>query len=57
MIRGFWACGTDCIVDVWITDLDSKSYIKRSSDVVGKFVHIEQDVLHREMLRPNVQFP
>jgi hypothetical protein len=34
MIRGFWSRGTDCIIDVRITDLDSKSYLKRSSDKV-----------------------
>eukprot|EP00978_Attheya_sp_CCMP212_P033229 scaffold133220_cov26-Attheya_sp.AAC.1 len=34
MIRGFWSRGTDCTVDVRITDLDSKSYPKRSSDKV-----------------------
>eukprot|EP00978_Attheya_sp_CCMP212_P001568 scaffold3218_cov63-Attheya_sp.AAC.2 len=30
MISGFWSHGTNCIVDVRITDLDSKSYLKRS---------------------------
>eukprot|EP00978_Attheya_sp_CCMP212_P029071 scaffold102189_cov64-Attheya_sp.AAC.1 len=34
MICGFWSLGTDCIVDVRITDLDSKSYLKKSSDKV-----------------------
>eukprot|EP00978_Attheya_sp_CCMP212_P022973 scaffold69486_cov57-Attheya_sp.AAC.11 len=34
MIRGFWLRGTNCIVDVRITDLDSKSYLKKSSDKV-----------------------
>eukprot|EP00978_Attheya_sp_CCMP212_P019671 scaffold55338_cov46-Attheya_sp.AAC.1 len=35
MIRGFWSRGTtDCIVDVQITDLDSKSYLKKSSNKV-----------------------
>ncbi len=34
MIRGFWSCGTNCIVDVRITDLDSKSYLKKSSNKV-----------------------
>ena len=34
MICGFWSRGTDCIVDVRITDLDSKSYQKKSNDKV-----------------------
>eukprot|EP00978_Attheya_sp_CCMP212_P005533 scaffold12431_cov57-Attheya_sp.AAC.8 len=34
MIRGFWSRGTDCIVDVRSTDLDSKSYQKNSNDKV-----------------------
>eukprot|EP00978_Attheya_sp_CCMP212_P019727 scaffold55553_cov56-Attheya_sp.AAC.1 len=36
MIRGFWSHGTNCtgIIDVWITDLDSKSYLKESSGKV-----------------------
>jgi hypothetical protein len=34
MIHGFWSRGTDCIIDVRITDLDSKSYQKKSSDKV-----------------------
>eukprot|EP00978_Attheya_sp_CCMP212_P020015 scaffold56827_cov52-Attheya_sp.AAC.2 len=34
MIRGFWSRGTDCIVDVRITDLDSKSYQKKRNDKV-----------------------
>eukprot|EP00978_Attheya_sp_CCMP212_P049315 scaffold648213_cov55-Attheya_sp.AAC.3 len=31
MIRGFWSRGTDCIVNVRITNLDSKSYLKKES--------------------------
>jgi hypothetical protein len=35
MIRGlFWSPGNNCIIDVQITDLDSKSYLKKSSDEV-----------------------
>jgi hypothetical protein len=34
MIRGFRSWGTDCFIDVRITDLDSKSYLKKSSDEV-----------------------
>jgi hypothetical protein len=34
MISGFGSHGMDCIVHVWITDLDSKSYLKWSSDKV-----------------------
>jgi hypothetical protein len=34
MIHGFWLGGTDCIVDVRITDLDSKSYQTKSSNKV-----------------------
>jgi hypothetical protein len=30
LIRGLWACGTDCIIDVQVTDLDCKS--NRSKD-------------------------
>jgi hypothetical protein len=29
LIRGFWTAGTDCILDVRVTDTDSKSYCKR----------------------------
>ena len=29
MIRGFWAGGTDCIIDVRITDTDAPSYIQK----------------------------
>jgi hypothetical protein len=29
LIRGFWARGTDCILDVRVTDTDAKSYCKR----------------------------
>jgi hypothetical protein len=29
LIRGFWAKGTDCILDVRVTDTDAKSYCKR----------------------------
>jgi hypothetical protein len=29
LIRGFWARGTDCILDVRVTDSDAKSYCKR----------------------------
>jgi hypothetical protein len=25
LVRGLWACGTDCIIDVPITDVDTKS--------------------------------
>jgi hypothetical protein len=34
MIHGFWSRGTDCIVDIRITDLDSKSYQTKSSNKV-----------------------
>jgi hypothetical protein len=30
LVRGLWACGTDCIIDVRITDVDAKS--QRSKD-------------------------
>ena len=30
LIRGFWKAGTDCILDVRVTDTDSKSYCKRT---------------------------
>ena len=30
LIRGLWAHGTDCIIDVWVTDTDCKS--QRSKD-------------------------
>ena len=30
LVRGLWACGTDCIIDVQVTDLDCKS--NRSKD-------------------------
>jgi hypothetical protein len=29
LLRGFWARGTECIVDVRVTDTDAKSYCKR----------------------------
>jgi hypothetical protein len=29
LIRGFWMRGTDCILDVRVTDTDAKSYCKR----------------------------
>lgn len=29
LIRGFWARGTDCILDVHVTDTDAKSYCKQ----------------------------
>ena len=29
LIQGFWARGTDCILDVRVTDTDAKSYCKR----------------------------
>lgn len=29
LLWGFWACGTDCIVDVRVTDTDAKSYRHR----------------------------
>ncbi len=29
LLRGFWAQGTNCIVDVRVTDTDAKSYRKR----------------------------
>ena len=29
LIRGFWHRGTDCILDVRITDVDAKSCLKR----------------------------
>ena len=28
LIRGFWSAGTDCILDVRVTDTDAKSYCK-----------------------------
>jgi hypothetical protein len=34
LLRGFWARGTDCIVDVRVTDTDAKSYCKRPPDKV-----------------------
>ena len=30
LIRGLWACDTDCILDVWVTDVNAKS--NRSKD-------------------------
>jgi hypothetical protein len=30
LIRGFWTAGADCILDVRVTDTDSKSYCKRT---------------------------
>jgi hypothetical protein len=30
LIRGFWTAGTDCILDVRVTDTDSKSHCKRT---------------------------
>jgi hypothetical protein len=32
LIRGLWTCGTDCIIDVRITDVDAKS--NRSKDLI-----------------------
>ena len=34
LLRGFWARGTDFIVDVRVTDLDAKTYCKRDPDKV-----------------------
>jgi hypothetical protein len=34
LLRGFWARGTDCIVDVRVTDTDAKSYCHRAPDKV-----------------------
>jgi hypothetical protein len=34
LLRGFWARGTDCIVDVRVTDTDAKSYCKRDPDKI-----------------------
>jgi hypothetical protein len=34
LLRGFWARGTDCIVDVHVTNTDVKSYCKRPPDKV-----------------------
>jgi hypothetical protein len=34
LIRGFWASGTDCILDVRVTDTDSKFYCKRAPSKV-----------------------
>jgi hypothetical protein len=34
LLQGFWARGTDCIVDVRVTDTDAKSYCKRPPDKV-----------------------
>jgi hypothetical protein len=31
LLYGFWACGTDCIVDVRVTDTYAKSYRHRDS--------------------------
>jgi hypothetical protein len=28
LIRGFWARGTDCILDIRVTDKEAKSYCK-----------------------------
>ena len=30
LIRGFWARGTDCMLDVSVTDADAKSCCKRT---------------------------
>ena len=34
LLRGFWERGTDCIVDVRVTDTDAKSYRHRDPDKV-----------------------
>ena len=34
LIRGLWARGTDCIIDVRVTDLDETSNISRDPDKV-----------------------
>jgi hypothetical protein len=34
LLRGFWARGTDCIVDVRVTDTDAKSYRHRDPEKV-----------------------
>ena len=34
LIRGFWTPGTDCILDVRVTDTDSKSYCNRTPSKV-----------------------
>jgi hypothetical protein len=34
LIRGLWARGTDCIIDVRVTNLDAKSNISRDPDKV-----------------------
>lgn len=36
LVRGFWAGGTDCVIDVRLTDMDAPSYVKmgRSSEKV-----------------------
>jgi hypothetical protein len=36
LIRGFWTAGNDCILDVRVTDTDSKSYCKRPPSKVPK---------------------
>ena len=34
MIRGLWARGTDCIIDMRITDVDAKSNLSKHPDKV-----------------------
>jgi hypothetical protein len=29
LVRGFWECGTDCIIDVRVTDTDAKSNLSK----------------------------
>jgi hypothetical protein len=58
LLQGFWARGTDCIVDVHVTDTDAKSYVKRALAKVletqekEKNVSISSPVLRTDNISP-----
>ncbi len=49
LLRGFWARGTDCIVDVRVTDTDAKSYRHRDPD---KVIATQEREMKRKHLAP-----
>jgi hypothetical protein len=49
LLRGFWAHGTDCIVDVRVTDTDAKSYRHRDPK---KVIATQEREKKRKYLEP-----
>ncbi len=49
LLKGFWARGTKCIVDVRVTDTDAKSYCKRAP---AKVLESQEKEKKRKYLEP-----